>query len=83
MWIRSQDRRQLKECKDLNIHNGCIIGEDIDLDDWVNLGMYKSTERTLEVLDEIQQYIEGWEYVETGNSQGDRWRKKESTSKKI
>ena len=53
LWIRSQNRRALYCVRQLRI-NGldimCLGGE--------LLGTYKSKERTLEVLDEIDEFID-------------------------
>ena len=53
LWIRSQDKTFLKKVNTIGIVEGqdfCFISENITTD----LGKYKSKERALEVLDEIQ-----------------------------
>ena len=58
LWIRSQDKMELFNAKDIWIPN------DADTSIWgqdglrkTALGFYKSTKRALEVLDEIQKII--------------------------
>ena len=62
MWIRTQDKEAL-----VYANNFCIMktrGEEkyeisyFDGDSFVKLGFYKSKERALEVLDEMQSYLE-------------------------
>lgn len=50
LWIRSQDKECLTEVKHLYTNDNCEIKQQDDL----ILGLYKSKERALEVLDEIQ-----------------------------
>lgn len=53
LWIRSQDKTFLKKVNTIGIVEGqdfCFISENITTD----FGKYKSKERALEVLDEIQ-----------------------------
>lgn len=55
LWIRSQDKEVLTEVTDLSIggfNNNAIIG-----DHGCPLGTYKTKERALEVLDEIQELL--------------------------
>lgn len=55
LWIRSQDKKVLIICRKLCVrgtYGNEIIGNDI-----CSLGIYKSKERALEVLDEIQNKI--------------------------
>lgn len=58
MWIRTQDKETL-------INVNCIDMYNINKHEWIieacdsnNLGKYKSKERAIEVLDEIQAYLE-------------------------
>lgn len=65
MWVRSQNKECLLKCNTINIAtkeetNGYIIFEYIGNDDYVNLGVYKSKERALEILDEIQTEISNY-----------------------
>ena len=66
LWIRSQDRETLMLCKRLSIidkdirddgTDSYIINADNGAWDY-DIGLYKTKERSLEVLDEIQTYIE-------------------------
>ena len=68
LWIRSQDREiltkvnllDISECKETNISNknnkGFEIWNNID-DTFRKAGTYKTKERALEILDEIQFYL--------------------------
>jgi hypothetical protein len=56
LWIRSQDKTFLKKVNTIGIVEGqdfCFISENITTD----LGKYKTKERALEVLDEIQNIL--------------------------
>ena len=58
LWIRSQDKERLTEVNDLRIYYG--KEEDLwAIEDCDDLGYYKTKERALEVLDEIQNAISG------------------------
>lgn len=64
LWIRSQDKEQLRKIVDLKYQKGTIDDGNIEAilgttqyDEWEVLGIYKSKERTLEVLDEIQKLL--------------------------
>lgn len=53
LWIRSQDGERLTKCLDLRIYYAKL--EDVwVIEDCDDLGYYKTKERTLQVLDEIQ-----------------------------
>ena len=58
LWVRSQDKRILQKVDniflDANYENKRISTYDGDS---VELGTYKTKERAIEVLDEIQNYI--------------------------
>lgn len=64
MWVRSQDKKTLVKVDKL------IIAYDTDEkiyeihNVYDSLGVYKSKERALEVLDEIQRLIEDLKYME-------------------
>lgn len=66
MWIRTQDKMNLIEVQGFQI---CYIKNE-DEEYWeiyiigTSLGKYKSKERALEVLDEIQRLIEDLKYME-------------------
>ena len=53
LWIRSQDKECLTEVEHLYTNDNCEIKQQDDL----ILGLYKSQERALEVLDEIQKLL--------------------------
>ena len=60
--IRTQDRKRLFECNDVELVqlecNGMHkLVENVNETDWVNLGTYATKERALEVLDEIEGVI--------------------------
>ena len=67
MWIRSQNKETLANADKLYIgknNNKYTINFDTYIDGWYILGTYKSKERALEVLDEIQRLIEDLKYME-------------------
>ena len=56
LWIRSQDKMLLRKPEQLGIYEGkevWFIGESLLID----YGKYKTKERALEVLDEIQKIL--------------------------
>ena len=58
LWIRSQDKKKLCNAKSFELDNDetgifCNNYEDA----YIFAGKYKTKERALEVLDEIQQYL--------------------------
>ena len=56
LWIRSQDKTFLKKVNTIGIVEGsdfCFISENLTTD----FGKYKTKERALEVLDEIQNEV--------------------------
>lgn len=55
LWIRSQDKNVLVICSKLYV--GGTYGNEIIEEDMCSLGEYRSRERALEVLDEIQAYL--------------------------
>lgn len=60
MWVRSQNREVLINVNNLYINqkgNEYSIIVDYCNDNWFALGTYKSKERAIEVLDEIQSCI--------------------------
>ncbi len=64
MWIRSQNKETLANADKLYIgknNNKYTINFDTYIDGWYILGTYKSKERAIEVLDEIQTWIERYE----------------------
>ena len=63
LWVRSQDREKLRKIIDFKYQKGTLETYDdvivgtTQYDEWEVLGKYKSKERALEVLDEIQNKI--------------------------
>ena len=62
LWIRSQDKGVLTKANNLvvlsnNIDYTSFSIKNYEQDDSTNLGFYKSKERALEVLDEIQKIL--------------------------
>lgn len=56
LWIRSQDREILIEAHLLDIYNASVEEECYVIEEsGTDLGSYKTKERALEVLDEIQE----------------------------
>lgn len=55
LWVRSQDKEILLKVNELEIETNMIIA--FDGNTYQCLGTYKSKERALEILDEIQEYI--------------------------
>lgn len=60
LWIRDQDRTTLMKLRRIDVQDCYIIcHEDDGYDDHiVYMGKYETEERALEVLDEIQNFIE-------------------------
>ena len=65
MWVRTQDRKTLLECKYFDYlkitksgEGACFIVGGISSDRIITLGTYSTKERCLEVLDEIQECID-------------------------
>lgn len=57
LWIRSQDKEKLVKCNDIVVNDDCIIGYFDKDTEYEDLGTYKTKERALEVLDEIQNIL--------------------------
>lgn len=57
LWIRSQDKKELVNIKQLLIDNDTIIKGFLNSGLYYELGEYKTKERALEVLDEIQKLL--------------------------
>lgn len=56
LWIRSQDRKNLILAKDIVVTEKSIkVYKETELS--TTVGIYKTKERAMEVLDEIQNYI--------------------------
>ena len=61
LWIRSQDRKELIKANEISIESEMINRNEtkkyfVDVNDYY-FGTYKTKERALEVLNEIQKYI--------------------------
>jgi len=59
IWIRSQDRVALMKCNDIQITDNNEIINGNPFDEYSLLGIYKTKQRALEVLDEVERYIIG------------------------
>lgn len=58
LWIRSQDKRTLVNTRRIDVDdNKIIIWDEGKYASDVFMGEYKTKERALEVLDEIQKYV--------------------------
>ena len=64
IWIRSQNRENLVFVNDIDVYLGCVSHLNGAKENAV-LGTYGSNERALEVLEEIAQFINGYEKQET------------------
>ena len=60
IWIRTQDRENLFKVDNAYVHKDCVMYEEHCTGTSWNLGIYKSHERALEVLDEIQKLLIEW-----------------------
>lgn len=61
MWIRSQNKKYLINCKNLGIRkmiNEYVVALISECSDFYPLGSYSSEEKALKVLDEIQKRTE-------------------------
>lgn len=57
-WIRSQNKKRLAYCKDIEVYKTGKTWEIFDGTKDITLGVYKTENRALEVLDEIQRHVE-------------------------
>ena len=58
LWIRSQDKKSLVNTKTIEVcNNDIVVWDEEKYDIKIYLGKYKTQERALEVLDEIQSKI--------------------------
>ena len=88
MWIRSQDRTRLLDCKYL-AYNFFKEEKTIEIVEWIDrntsirLAVYKTKERALEVLDEMQKNINGYWLQEFSNldNPNDIWYEKRGIEK--
>ena len=64
MWIRSQDKTNLISCRRITLigpDKGICLIVELTTDNYIELAEYKSKERAIEVLDDIQHYLdENW-----------------------
>lgn len=61
MWVRSQDKKDLINCKNLGIRkrlNEYVVVSISECGDFYPLGSYLSEEKALKVMDELQE--EAW-----------------------
>lgn len=58
LWIRSQDREKLLKVNDIAIEMNIIYGYFDKNTEYECLGTYKSKERALQILDEIQYILQ-------------------------
>lgn len=61
LWIRSQDKESLLKINNLEIKEfkeGYGIGQWLNESNFYGLSIYKSKERALEILNEIQEHIQ-------------------------
>ena len=85
LWIRSQDKKCLIKANIIEYENyaGAILKGATDIDsDYHTLGKYKTKERALEVLDEIQDIITA-KYVASLNPTAAVFESEEETSKAL
>lgn len=59
LWIRSQDREILAKAEHLDVYNASVENEELFVieESGTDLGSYKTKEKALEVLEEIQNKI--------------------------
>ena len=67
LWIRSQDKRRLIKITQIEYTNSGYYGAkdkqwSILCQDEIWIGSYKTEERTLEILDDIQEFLEQKDY---------------------
>lgn len=58
LWVRSQDKMTLKKINDLSISQNLFTDEYTIFCDKYVFGDYATKERAIEVLDEVQRYID-------------------------
>ena len=75
LWIRSQDKMKLVSNCNLYISNEIrneYVIEDLN-NKYLKLGTYKTKERVLEILDEIEKYIEKQGQIEIDLQNGGKY----------
>ena len=70
LWIRSQDKEKLLKVNDIVIEMNMIYGYFDKNTEYECLTTYKSKERALEILDELQDFISGREIMDRMNRLG-------------
>lgn len=74
LWIRSQDKTRLSIITNIQLvecgGEYSLVGYTNDYMDDFDLGTYKTKERALEVLDEIQRIVNGNDIVERLGNKG-------------
>lgn len=70
LWIRSQDKEKLLKVNDIAIEMNMIYGYFDKNTEYECLATYKSKERALEILDELQDFISGREIMDRMNRLG-------------
>ena len=71
LWVRSQDKKCLIKINLIEYETGAMLKGATDIDDNYHiLGKYKTKERALEVLDEIQKILKPMIYTEKGKIVG-------------
>lgn len=70
LWIRSQDKEKLLNVNDIAVEMNMIYGYFDKNTEYELLGTYKSKERALEILDELQDFISGREIMDRMNKLG-------------
>lgn len=66
LWIRSQDKKKLIKVNEIKIES-VIDGNSFIYSDTTDLGTYKTKERAIEILDEIQNKIKTILYLKPKN----------------
>ena len=67
IWIRSQNKEQLLKIEEIFIVELLLNGQASIRCNGYNVGIYKSRERALEILDEIEEMISGNRTIEKLN----------------
>lgn len=71
LWIRSQNKEILIKCDDIAITDNRIFGYSDKETEYEVLGVYKTKNRALEVLDEIQKSILKGSFAKIINGSGE------------
>lgn len=67
MWIRSQDKKFLIEATNIQYLEDCNVIVNSNDEDYTLLGKYSTEEKALNVLDMIQERLEPYKVVMSGN----------------